>query len=211
MKIFDFTGTNGQSPWNGPLEVAPDLLYGSITSGGAGGSGLIYRYVPSTSTWTTAHAFGFAESGTHFGNLCIGIDGRMYGMGASGGINFQGSIYSFNPTNNGVICTASSMPLTAIARAASIPYGLATGIDEADRSPRFMLSPNPAPGNSTLSWAEPLKASASVRIADATGRLLHEQLLVAGTERVELSANPGLHFVSVIAAGKASTLKWSVQ
>lgn len=213
VKIFDFTGTNGQSPWNGPLEVAPDLLYGSITSGGAGGSGLIYRYVPSTSTWTTAHAFGFAESGTHFGNLCIGIDGRMYGMGASGGTNFQGSIYSFNPTNNGVTILHSFLDATDgySPRGDLIPYGLATGIDEADRSPRFMLSPNPAPGNSTLSWAEPLKASASVRIADATGRLLHEQLLVAGTERVELSANPGLHFVSVIAAGKASTLKWSVQ
>jgi uncharacterized repeat protein (TIGR03803 family) len=90
--VHDFAadGSDGQWP-AGRLALGPDgWLYGTTSTGGAGRSGTVYRFLPD-GTFQTVYAFSF--DGDSFTNpapgLVTGSDGNLYGLLTQWGLNSQ--------------------------------------------------------------------------------------------------------------------------
>lgn len=100
------TGTNadGAIPYGG-LIVSGDKLYGTASSGGAGGNGVVFSLGTNGANFTVLHHFSARDAitGTNFdgaipyGGLVLS-DGILYGTTFAGGAGGQGGIFSV-PTN----------------------------------------------------------------------------------------------------------------
>lgn len=93
----------------GPLVAGADgYLYGTTASGGANGSGTLFRvrldgsgfessYVfPATTTTGTGSVVN-DEGAAPFAGLTDGLDGRLYGVTTSGGASGNGTLFAFDP------------------------------------------------------------------------------------------------------------------
>lgn len=101
-----FINVNGSNP-NGSLMQATDgNLYGMANKGGANGSGVIFSFNPTTNVYNNKYSFDYINGGYPYGSLIQAIDGNLYGMTASGGMdafgasNNMGVLFSYNPTTN---------------------------------------------------------------------------------------------------------------
>lgn len=196
-KLIDFTGPNGQSPWNGPLREGSDLLLGTVTLGGSANSGLIYRYVPSTAAFTEAFAFNLLDGGTLFGNLFPASDGQYYGLANFGGTSFEGIIYRYNPLTNSVTNLHSFTSATDgySPRGDLIQAGLATGITEAEAI-AFTMHPNPSNGPVRIMVDLNSSAETRLHVLNGIGQVIHAERLVTSTTDIQLQA-PGMYLVQL--------------
>jgi uncharacterized repeat protein (TIGR03803 family) len=84
--LVDFNGANGATPW-GPLVQANDgNFYGTTKSGGASGSGTIFRMTASGAL-TSLFSFNGTNGAYPYAGLVQGIDGYLYGTTKYGGTN----------------------------------------------------------------------------------------------------------------------------
>jgi uncharacterized repeat protein (TIGR03803 family) len=104
--LVEFNGTNGANPW-GPLMQANDgTLYGTTISGGASGSGTVFK-VTTNGALTTLFSFNGTNGAYPYAGLVQGIDGYLYGTTKYGGTNHD--IYNqtcgtaFRMTANGAL------------------------------------------------------------------------------------------------------------
>jgi uncharacterized repeat protein (TIGR03803 family) len=85
------------------LTEANGDLYGTTPSGGAVGSGTVFRFSPSTRQFTSLYSF-CSQAGCEDGEdpnagLALGADGNFYGTTASGGANgLFGTVFRISPT-----------------------------------------------------------------------------------------------------------------
>src|SRR5690242_13521274 len=74
--IHNFTGTDGGDPFAGPALDHVGNLYGTTNSGGAHGSGAVYKLSLHGSSWILSPLYSFAGAadgaGPGFGTLAIG-------------------------------------------------------------------------------------------------------------------------------------------
>ncbi|MFZ4764813.1 MAG: choice-of-anchor tandem repeat GloVer-containing protein, partial [Roseimicrobium sp.] len=98
--LVNFTGNSGAAPGSSPrasLVLASDgNFYGTTATGGAGGSGTIFRLTPAgalTSLVQFTGTTGVFPGATPTGSLLQGADGNLYGTTVSGGANSLGSVF----------------------------------------------------------------------------------------------------------------------
>lgn len=100
-KRWDFTRTvDGNVPWGG-LTLVGSKFYGVAAYGGVNDNGTIYEFDPSTNVVTLKHFFtGSGASGTGAGSFrqMILVNGKLYGLTLSGGLNGKGTIFEYDPT-----------------------------------------------------------------------------------------------------------------
>ncbi len=92
---FNNSSTDGANPY-GDILVSGGVLYGTTTTGGANGYGIIFSMNPDGSSFTDLYDFTGAGAGTSpYGNLII-FNGVLYGMTNTGGASGYGAIFTIN-------------------------------------------------------------------------------------------------------------------
>ncbi|HNQ13809.1 MAG TPA: hypothetical protein PKM16_11435, partial [Bacteroidia bacterium] len=100
-KILDFDNLNGGYPWGTMIKAANGMLYGSTYGGGTGGGGIIFRLNPNTHVYSILYGLNqLSDGGSITDKLLEASNGKLYGMAAYGGANGEGTIFSFDPSNN---------------------------------------------------------------------------------------------------------------
>ncbi len=94
---LDFNTTNGANPNGSLLEAANGKLYGMTKSGGDSLDGVIFSFDTITGTTTKLYAFGATKGFSPFGSLVQAASGKLYGMTDLGGLNRNGTLFSFDP------------------------------------------------------------------------------------------------------------------
>jgi len=101
-KLLDFDGTNnGRYPYGDLVEAADGKLYGMTSFGGTTGYGVLFSYDRLNTLFTKHLDFDVTANGSSpQGSLIQASDGKLYGVTNSGGTNFSGVLFSFDPTTS---------------------------------------------------------------------------------------------------------------
>jgi uncharacterized repeat protein (TIGR03803 family) len=135
------TGTNldGAEPWGGLIQSG-DKLYGTASSGGAGGEGIVFSVGTNGANFTAVHNFSALDTLTAtntdgampFGGLVLS-NGALYGTTFAGGNGGRGTIFSIQTDGLGFAVLHHFMPVDAIT---------GTNTDGASPSAALILSSN---------------------------------------------------------------------
>ncbi|MBX7210869.1 MAG: M36 family metallopeptidase [Verrucomicrobiaceae bacterium] len=121
---------SGSSPQAAPVQGADGNFYGTTNSGGAFGSGCIYKMTPAGQVTVLV---SFRSTSVPLGSnpaamLALGADGNFYGTTQNGGSSSLGTIFKVTPA--GVLTTLVSFTGTTGANLGSSPRaGLTLGAD----------------------------------------------------------------------------------
>jgi len=101
-KKLDFAGaTNGSNPYGYLMQASNGKLYAMTNYGGVNNMGVLFEYDPATSTYTKKLDFAGATNGSNpHGSLMQAMNGKLYGMTNSGGINNIGILFEYDPATN---------------------------------------------------------------------------------------------------------------
>jgi uncharacterized repeat protein (TIGR03803 family) len=108
--LHEFSGaTDGALPVGLPIQASDGNIYG-VTTQGSGSDGTVYKYVPSTGTFSTI--LGLSSDGSQ-GNspsasLMQASDGSLYGTTQGGGTSNCGTVFRLN--TSGVLLHVYSFP-----------------------------------------------------------------------------------------------------
>ena len=89
--IYNFTGkgSDGATPYGGPILDRAGNLYGTTNLGGRYGSGSVYRLSPTGSSWTYTSLYSLKGqsdgAGPAFGSLAMAPNGALFGTTEGGG------------------------------------------------------------------------------------------------------------------------------
>jgi uncharacterized repeat protein (TIGR03803 family) len=95
-KLHDFYLPDGYFPYGGLVQATNGKLYGLTSGGGAYGSGVLFSYDISLSTYTDEYDFQQTDGEYAQGSLLQAADGKLYGLTLYGGINSSGNIFSYD-------------------------------------------------------------------------------------------------------------------
>ncbi len=105
--LYTFPNVSGGITPSGSLVVGSDgSLYGTASSGGAGGNGLVYQLIPSTGVYTVLHSFAAQNSsndntdGISPNGLAAAPGGNLYGTTFNGGANGNGTIFDISTSGD---------------------------------------------------------------------------------------------------------------
>jgi uncharacterized repeat protein (TIGR03803 family) len=88
-----FNRTNGATPLATLIQASDGNLYGTTTSGGAYGSGTVFRLSPD-GTFSTVYTFSGTNDGVNpHAELVQAADGNFYGVTSEGGSHYSGNIF----------------------------------------------------------------------------------------------------------------------
>ncbi|MPM06088.1 hypothetical protein SDC9_52383 [bioreactor metagenome] len=103
IKLHDFTTSSGSSPYGSLIEASDGKLYGLTKSGGSHGSGTLFEFDLSDSTYTKKIDFDETNTGSEpSGSLIQGSNGKLYGLTLAGGQNGMGVLFEYD-INNSII------------------------------------------------------------------------------------------------------------
>jgi uncharacterized repeat protein (TIGR03803 family) len=96
--LHNFDGVDGGGPTGGLVHDAVGNLYGTSPGGGANGKGVIYRVTPS-GNYKILHSFADIPDGSFASApLLRDSQGNLYGVAASGGVSFYGTLFMLAPS-----------------------------------------------------------------------------------------------------------------
>lgn len=103
--VWNFgAGTDGANPYGDVIfDAATDLFYGTTFAGGDSGNGTIFSFNPATREEQVAcncHLNGPYGTAPYGSLVHDPVNGLFYGMTKFGGTQNNGTIYSFNTSNN---------------------------------------------------------------------------------------------------------------
>ena len=138
--LANFDGTNGDEPLAPVVQGGDGNLYGTTSSGGANGSGTVFK-VTSTGTLTTLYSFcaqtNCTDGATPDAGLVLATDGNFYGTTFQGGANTNdrlcvspgcGTVFKITP--GGTLTTLYNFCSLANCADGSVPIaGLVQGAD----------------------------------------------------------------------------------
>jgi uncharacterized repeat protein (TIGR03803 family) len=118
--LYNFTGgSDGRYPTAPPIQASDGNLYGT-TENGTVDDGTVYKFVPSTGTFTTI--FSFSQDGLQGSGIVSppvqATDGNLYGVAQQGGANGCGTIFTL--ATSGTLLRVYSFPCGA---GGNIPLG----------------------------------------------------------------------------------------
>ena len=98
MVRVNFDSINsGASPFGTLMQASDGKIYGTSTSGGINGGGVLFSYDPETTVFEPLWYFDSSLTGTNpRGYLIQASDGKLYGMAENGGNNDLGTIFSYD-------------------------------------------------------------------------------------------------------------------
>lgn len=91
---------DGAFPQSGLTDGNDGLLYGTATTGGANGGGVLFSITPDGAVRTTLHHYAASGGSLPIGTLLLATDTRLYGttntggLTSSGGASTSGTVYS---------------------------------------------------------------------------------------------------------------------
>ncbi len=93
---------NGAGKWEGYYPVSlvqtgTGTFQGTCAYGGRYGYGTLWQYSSATGVLKVLHYFTYAEGYQSYGRPLVGADGKVYGVGYSGGLWGRGTVWQFNP------------------------------------------------------------------------------------------------------------------
>lgn len=99
--------SDGARPEAPLVQGADGTLYGTTSTGGAHGTGVVFKIGADGTGYTVLHSFGSldglftndtnADGGRPSGALVLGKDGTLYGVAAVGGPKGSGTVFSLKP------------------------------------------------------------------------------------------------------------------
>jgi uncharacterized repeat protein (TIGR03803 family) len=99
--IHVFTGAgDGSNPAGGLTVAGSGALYGTSSSGGNNGYGVIFKLVQRGSGWVLSPLYEFAAASdgrNPYGGVVIGPNGALYGTTAQGGSAQRGTVFALRP------------------------------------------------------------------------------------------------------------------
>src|SRR5690349_7577516 len=102
--VHNFTGGNdGGNPVSGFLMNAKGMLFGTASTGGHAGLGVVYK-VGGTGAVTVLHSFmGGSDGATPNGGVIEDANGALYGTTTAGGTSRAGTVFRVNGTIESVL------------------------------------------------------------------------------------------------------------
>lgn len=96
-------GSDGQSPLGGVIFDQAGNLYGTASTGGAGGGGTVFELTPSGSGWTFNLLYSFSGGYEGGPNASLSWDtaGNLYGTTTGDGTYQHGSVFRLAPSDGG--------------------------------------------------------------------------------------------------------------
>ncbi|MEA3477090.1 MAG: choice-of-anchor tandem repeat GloVer-containing protein, partial [Bacteroidota bacterium] len=100
-KVFDFNASEkGAVPLGGLLNYSKDKLFGMTPSGGEYMAGVIFEINPQDNSYTVRYNFDWLDNGgSPYGTLMLASNGKLYGVTYSGGTNYAGTLFEFDPVS----------------------------------------------------------------------------------------------------------------
>lgn len=100
--LYDFDISHGDFPTSGMVQIN-NKLWGAASGGGSHGSGVIYTWDLTGGAYNDEYNIDGSVSGNiyePYGAPILASNGKLYGTAMAGGINNQGGLYSYDPSNN---------------------------------------------------------------------------------------------------------------
>jgi uncharacterized repeat protein (TIGR03803 family) len=98
--LYSFTsGVNGDSPYTGVIRDSAGNFYGTLSFGGAGNAGVVYK-LDATGHETVLHSFAGGTDGKDPITVIRDSAGNLYGTTFSGGTGNVGVVYKLDTTGN---------------------------------------------------------------------------------------------------------------
>jgi uncharacterized repeat protein (TIGR03803 family) len=98
--------SDGAIPNGGLIFDASGNLYGTTSSGGAGGGGTVFKLTPSAGSFTFSLLFSFTGGGGPAASLTMDAAGNIYGTTTNDGAFGQGSVFKLTPSGGGFTLTS---------------------------------------------------------------------------------------------------------
>jgi uncharacterized repeat protein (TIGR03803 family) len=101
--IHNFTGSDGGNPLNGLFLNSKGAMYGTTSTGGAYGSGVVFRVAPKGAETLLYTFTGGADGGSPQSFLIEDTAGNLYGTTNSGGASGAGTVFKISGTKETVL------------------------------------------------------------------------------------------------------------
>lgn len=93
--------SDGGLPFGSLVEAPDGNLYGLTSSGGVNNNGVLFQYIPATSTYTVKADFNGAVRGSSpQSSLTLATNGKLYGTAEYGGASEEGVIFEYDPATS---------------------------------------------------------------------------------------------------------------
>jgi uncharacterized repeat protein (TIGR03803 family) len=102
--IYNFSGSDGSSPYSGIVFDAQGNIYGTTWMGGPNSNGTVYRLTPSGGNWFLQTLYSFPNSGDGkypVASLLMDASGNLYGTTEAGGSGGGGTVFELSPSGGG--------------------------------------------------------------------------------------------------------------
>jgi uncharacterized repeat protein (TIGR03803 family) len=205
--LLDFNYTNGSNPYGSLLKASNGKLYGMVENGiDSVSDGAIFSFNIDSNTYSILHVFADSTGGNPAGSFIQGANGNLYATAQTGGLRYNGVIFSFNPDSN--VYTDMYDLNGAIG---NNPYGdltetpvISTVADvKFVTKNNFLLFPNPSSGLITILSPSVIDV---IKVTDLLGRIVYTSS--PKESRVSLNLNDaGMYFVTLTSGSQTATSK----
>jgi uncharacterized repeat protein (TIGR03803 family) len=98
--VHNFTnGSDGGNPYGGVIFDSKGNMYGTASSGGTAGAGVVFKIAAGNET-VLYNFTGGADGGTPLGNLILDSANNVYGTTNAGGASEAGVVFKIDPSGN---------------------------------------------------------------------------------------------------------------
>jgi uncharacterized protein (TIGR03437 family) len=94
--LYNFALTDGNVPQAGLIQAADGNFYGTTSSGGANGWGIVFKITPAGAL-TPLYSFGGPDGKYVYGGVIQAKDGNFCGTTNQGGVNGYGTVFRLTP------------------------------------------------------------------------------------------------------------------